>query len=152
MPEKTDQPTETTQTDTTTTSNTRRIINLALGDILVFLIFALIGRQSHNEPIGPSAILQIILTALPFALGWFIVSPFVGAFRRGLETQPRAMAIRTSLSWLLAWPVGLFLRWLFSGFTDFPPLTFALITLFFNLVVLLVWRWPYALTNSMRRR
>jgi len=48
--------------------------------------------------------------------------------------------------------VGLFLRWLFSGFTDFPPLTFALITLFFNLIVLLVWRWPYALTHSLRKR
>jgi hypothetical protein len=153
MQEKTDQAPATNQVDKATTmSNTRRIINLAVGDAIVFLIFSVIGRQSHGEPVGPSAILQIILTALPFALGWFIVSPFVGAFRRGLETQPRAMAIRTALAWVLAWPVGLFLRWLFSGFTDFPPLIFALITLFFNLVVLLVWRWPYALNNSLRKR
>jgi hypothetical protein len=153
MQEKTDQAPETNQVDeTSTTSNTRRIINLAVGDAIVFLIFSVIGRQSHAEAVGPGAILQVILTALPFALGWFIVSPFMGAFRRGLETQPRAMAIRTSIAWIIAWPAGLFLRWLFSGFTDFPPLTFALITLFFNLVVLLVWRWPYALTNSMRKR
>ena len=153
MPEKIDETTTKEQTNNATkTSNTRRIINLAVGDALVFLIFAFIGRQSHGEPVGPSAILQIVLTAAPFALGWFIVAPFVGAFRPGLEMQPRAMAIRTSLAWVLAWPVGLFLRWLFSGFTDFPPLTFALITFFFNLVVLLVWRWPYALTNSLRKR
>ena len=153
MPEKIDETTTTEQTNNAAkTSNTRRIINLAIGDAFVFLIFAFIGRQSHGEPAGPSALLQIILTAAPFALGWFIVSPFVGAFRRSLATQPRAMAIRTSLSWILAWPVGLFLRWLFSGFTDFPPLSFALITLLSNLVVLLVWRWPYALTNSLRKR
>ncbi len=153
MPEQIDETTAPAQTgNATKTSNTRRIINLAIGDTLVFLIFAVIGRQSHGEPIGPSALLQVIRTAAPFAIGWFIVSPFVGAFRRGLEMQPRAMAIRTTLAWVLAWPVGLFLRWLFSGFTDFPPYTFALITLLFNLVVLLVWRWPYALTNSLRKR
>jgi hypothetical protein len=33
-----------------------------------------------------------------------------------------------------------------------PPLTFAIITLVFNTVILLVWRWPYALNNSIKRR
>ncbi len=153
MPEKIDETITKEQTnEATKISNTQRIINLAIGDALVFLIFAIIGRQSHGEPVGPGALLQTILTAAPFALGWFIVAPFVGAFRPGLEARPRAMAIRTSLAWVLAWPVGLFLRWLFSGFTDFPPLSFALITLLFNLVVLLIWRWPYALVNSLRKR
>src|SRR6266436_6102665 len=149
MPEKIDETPVTKQTgNATPTSNTRRIINLVIGDTLVFLIFAIIGRQSHGEPVGPTALLQILRTAAPFALGWFLVAPFVGAYRRGLETQPRAMALRTTIAWILSWPVALFLRWLLSGFTDFPPLSFALITLVFNLVVLLVWRWLYALTRS----
>lgn len=137
--------------DASKAANTRRIITLVVGDTLVFLVFAVLGRRSHGEPISPDALLQIVLTAAPFVIGWFIVSPLAGAYRRNLETQPRAMAIRTTLAWVLAWPVALFLRWLFSGFRDFPPLSFAIVALIFNLALLLLWRWPYALTNSMKK-
>lgn len=134
--------------NTTKAADTRRI--LVVGDTLVFLIFAVLGRRSHGEAIGTDALLQIVGTAAPFLIGWFIVSPLAGAFRRSLETQPRAMAIRTTLAWVLAWPVALFLRWLFSGFTDSPKVSFAIVALLFNLALLLLWRWPYALTHSLK--
>src|SRR5690349_2969320 len=87
--------------------NAQRIALLVIGDALVFLIFAAIGRRSHGEAAGLDALLQTIQTATPFAIGWFIVSPFLGAYKRGLERQPRTMALRTLLAWLAAWPVSM---------------------------------------------
>ena len=135
-----------------------RIATLAVGDAIVFLIFAAIGRNNHGEASGFAAIPQVVLTALPFIVGWFVVAPFVGVYRRVLADQPKAMAIRTVLAWLLSWPVGLLLRWFFVDRVKVPPTdikdftAFAIVALIFNLLVLIVWRVPYALNNKVRRR
>ena len=134
-----------------------RIGLLALGDLLVFLIFAAIGRNNHGEASGFAAIPQIVLTALPFAAGWFIVAPFVGVYRRELADQPKAMGMRTALAWLLSWPVGLLFRWFFVDRLKNPPTTagefasFATVTFIFNMLVLLVWRVGNALNNNARK-
>ena len=131
-------------------SEARRLANLVLGDILVFLVFSVIGRISHGEPVGLTALPQVVGTAAPFAAGWFIVAPFVGAYRRDITAQPREMARRTAFAWVLACPVGLTLRGIFVDHGA-PPFSFAIITLLFVLVVMLLWRWPYALTNSLKK-
>ncbi len=128
----------------------RAVMILVIGDVVCFLIFAALGRNTHGEASGFAAIPQVILTALPFAIGWFLVSPFVGAFRRAIVAQPRAMALRTALAWLLSWPVAMLPRGIFVDH-GFPPLTFALIVLLFNMVLLVVWRWLFALYKSRRR-
>jgi DUF3054 family protein len=127
------------------------VIMLVIGDLICFLIFAALGRNTHGEASGFAAIPQIILTALPFAVGWFLVSPFVGAFRHKILAQPRAMVLRTVLAWLLSWPIALLLRGIFVDH-GIPPLSFAIVVLLFNTVLLLVWRWPFALNNSIRKR
>jgi len=126
------------------------VIILVIGDLLCFLIFAALGRDTHGETSGFAAIPQIIKTALPFAAGWFLVSPFVGAFRHKILAQPRAMVMRTVLAWLLSWPVAMILRGIFVDH-GIPPFSFAFVVLLFNTVLLLVWRWPFALNNSMRK-
>src|SRR5437763_16738114 len=131
-------------------SNTRRIATLVVGDALTFLIFAAIGRSSHGEAAGLAAIPQIVLTAAPFAAAWFIVASFAGAYRRELTVEPRKMAIRTVLAWVLSWPVAMALRGIFVDHAV-PPISFALITLIFNTLILLVWRWPFALNNSIKK-
>lgn len=132
-------------------SYTQAVIMLVIGDLICFLIFSALGRNQHREPSGVTAILQIILTALPFAAGWFLVSPFVGAFRHKILAKPGAMVIRTALAWLLAWPVAMLLRGIFVDH-GIPPLSFAIIVLFFNMLLLLIWRWLFALTNNLRKR
>ena len=127
------------------------VIMLVIGDLLCFLIFAALGRDTHGETSGFAAIPQIIKTALPFAAGWFLVSPFVGAFRHKILAQPRAMVMRTVLAWLLSWPIAMLLRGIFVDH-GIPPFSFAFVVLLFNTVLLLVWRWPFALNNSMRKR
>jgi len=131
--------------------NVLRIVSLAVGDAVCFFIFAAIGRGSHGETTGLAAIPQITVTALPFLTGWFLVAPFVGAFRRDVMANPRKMASRTLLSWVLAWPVAMAIRGIFVDH-GIPPLTFALITLVFNTLILQLWRWPYALNNSIKKR
>ena len=129
----------------------RAVVFLIIGDILCFLIFVALGRSSHREASGFGAIPQIIVTALPFLAGWFLISPFVGAFRHKIIAQPKAMVIRTALAWLLAWPVAMLLRGIFVDH-GVPPLSFAIIVLVFNTILLMIWRWPFALNNSLRQR
>src|SRR5258708_20332840 len=101
------------------------VITLVIGDFLCCLSFPALGSGSHGEVTGLAAIPHIILVALPFAIGWFLVSPFVGAFRRDVLARPRAMAIRTALAWLLSWPVTMVLPAFFFNH-GIPPSTFPL--------------------------
>jgi hypothetical protein len=123
------------------------LISLIIGDIVVFMVFAVSGMNSHKIAINA---LNVFLVALPFIAAWFIVAPFTGAFRRDLAAQPRKMAVRTLLSWLVAWPVSMLLRGIFVDHTV-PPWTFMLIALIANAVFLLIWRVPFALVRSRRR-
>ena len=131
-------------------ADARYIITLAAGDALAFLVFATLGRGSHGETTGLAAIPEIALTALPFAAGWFIVAPFAGAYRRELADQPRKMTIRTTLAWVISWPVAMALRGVFVDH-GVPPISFAIVTLIFNTLILLAWRWPFALNNSLKK-
>jgi hypothetical protein len=132
-----------------TVPRVRRAALLAGGDILAFLIFAAIGRASHSEAAGIDALAQIAETAAPFAIGWFVVAPLAGAFDGDIATRPRRMLGRTALAWLLAWPLGLLLRALIrqSGI----PLSFAIITLLTNMLILLGWRGAVAWLTSRRK-
>jgi len=124
---------------------------LAIGDALVFLAFSALGSTSHGKVSGLAAIPQIVVIALPFALGWFLVAPWLGAYRRELAANPRKMAGRTLLAWVCSWPVAMAAWGIFVGH-GIPPLSFATVTLLFNAVLLLVWRWPYAMNNENRNR
>jgi len=124
---------------------------LVIGDALVFLAFAAIGRGSHGQATGLAAIPQVIETALPFIVGWFLVAPWLGAYRRELAAHPRKMAGRTLLAWVCSWPVTMAIWGIFVDH-GIPPLSFATVTLLFNAVLLLVWRWPYAMNNENKNR
>jgi Protein of unknown function (DUF3054) len=147
--ENTNNTTTVSQTDTKS-SERLRIISLVVGDALVFLIFSVIGRLSHGERVDPAAFPQVVATAAPFAIGWFIVAPYVGAYRRDVTTQPRQMALRTAFAWLLSLPVGLTLRGIFVDH-DVPPLSFAIVTFVFVMLVLQLWRCPYALMQKLKQ-
>jgi hypothetical protein len=131
----------------------RRVITLVIGDAFVFLVFASIGQNSHGEPLSVSS---IIFVALPFAIGWFLVAPFVGAFRGDIVSDPRRMTNRTIQAWFLSWPVAMALRWLLVDRTHNTSLisflTFAFVVLLVNTVILLLWRWPFAFNNRIRER
>jgi hypothetical protein len=127
-----------------------RIAALAAGDALSFLVFAAVGRHSHSEASGLAALPEIIGTAAPFALGWFLVSPWVGAFRRTkTDTLPKMLA-RTELAWLASWPVALLLRWATAS-DHRIPLSFAFIVLVANAGFLAIWRGAFALLAARHK-
>ena len=113
---------------------------LVAGDLLVFLLFAALGRQSHEEGAN---LVQVVGTAAPFAIGWFAVAPWLGAFSS--TAPPRAFLERTALAWLCAWPAGLLLRAIIlrRGI----PLSFAVVVLVTNAVFLLGWRGAYVVLH-----
>lgn len=137
-------------------STRRRITYLVIGDIFCFLFFASLGSLQHNTSTGLN-LLYYAWIALPFALGWFLVSPFMGAFKAEIANKPTKMLARTVLTWLAAWPVAMLFRWLIDylggrvvPFDNF--LAFALVAFAFNLGLLMLWRWPFALNNELRSR
>ena len=134
----------------TNSSSRRRVAALAAGDTLMFLLFAALGRRTHGEASGPAALAQIALTALPFALGWFLVAPFAGAFRRARTNTVARMVVTSELGWLLAWPPALLLRWILAA-DHRVPLSFALVVLAVNGVLLGLWRGLFALVEHNSR-
>ncbi len=138
------------QSNSAATFDARRVGLLAVGDIAVFMLFAAIGRASHSEAAGFSAIAEVAQTAAPFALGWFVVAPWLGAFNADVTAYPRRMLGRTALAWLLALPVGLIVRALIIGRGS--PFSFAIVTFITALLMLLCWRGAYAWWASRRAR
>jgi Protein of unknown function (DUF3054) len=128
-----------------------RIAALVVGDLIAFVVFATLGRDTHHEAAGFDAIGQTIWTALPFALGWFLVASWLGAFKRAGTERPLDMLRRTEIAWLASWPVALLLRWAFTPDHHIPPLAFAIVALLANAIILGGWRTAFAaLTNRAK--
>jgi hypothetical protein len=127
-----------------------RIITLIVGDALAFLVFAALGRGQHHEPTAFAALGQTALTAVPFALGWFLVAPWLAAFSRARTGAVGQMLRTTLLAWLAAWPATLLLRWAFTG--RVPPVAFAAVILLANAVLLAAWRGAFALWEGRAQR
>lgn len=115
---------------------------LIAGDLLAFLVFAMIGRRSHGAAAGLAAFGDVVATAAPFALGWALVAPWLGAYRADLRGRPWAMLRTTALAWALALPVGGALRALAIG--RLSPISFYVVTFLAVLLILGGWRAAYA--------
>jgi hypothetical protein len=134
-------------------SGRTRIISLVVGDAICFVVFATLGADQHGEGFN---LLYNLWVAFPFLIAWFLIAPFVGAYRKEVAYKPSVMAGRTLLSWVCAWPVAMFVRWLLVDLAKGTPwssfFSFAVVALAFNTGLLLLWRWPFALNNDLRRR
>jgi hypothetical protein len=127
----------------------RRIAMLVAGDRVVVNIITAIGLASHGELTGLGALGQMAEIATPFAIGWFAVAPFAGAFRSDITSHPRRILARTALAWLIALPIGLFL-WSVIRQRQVVP-AFAVVTFITNLIAMLGWRGIYALLTGRLR-
>lgn len=79
-----------------------------VADVVVVVVFALLGRVSHSEG---NLVLGTIGTAAPFMLG--LLAGWLRAPCAGIPTAQRARTVRFGW-WLLAWTLagGVLLRWL----------------------------------------
>lgn len=105
---------------------------VVFGDLIALVVFAAIGRQSHNEA---NPIDAIIATATPFIIGWLLV-----AWQSGLLVpQPLPRWIwRTVLFNVAGCSLGLVMRsiWLQREI----PLSFAVVSFFATSSLLIIVR------------
>lgn len=126
--------------------NNRNLWFLLLGDLFVFLLFAYVGKSSHQMEI---TWLGLIETAAPFILGWFVVGYFTGIFKPSAYASFGQAIIKTALTWLVAGPVGLALRAII--FQEGFDLTFAIVTMISIAIFMMVWRTIYTLAGRFIR-
>ena len=122
----------------------RAPVILYLGDIFSILLFAIIGRQSHDMSTGISAFSAVFSTAAPFIIGWFLASPWLGAFQPGSWKSAKSAVLVVLKAIIPALIVSIFVRALFEG--GFSPFEFYLVTGSFMLLILVIWR----LTSATR--
>jgi len=104
---------------------------LAWGDAICIVLFALVGLQTHGEPIDLAGIIR---NALPILLVWWLVSPF-------LRTYTRPTWQNLLYTWAIAVSAGVWLRFMVLQKTfDLGYLVFWLVALGTTLVLLLAWR------------
>jgi hypothetical protein len=115
-----------------------RVALLAVGDLVVFLVFVVLGLTNHKEAVTAG---NIARTAAPFVIAWAVIGSIFGAYgRRGsaASTQPRVLLARSIPAWVVAWSAGLVLR--VVVFRDTLAPAFVIIALVFNAIFLLGWR------------
>ena len=141
-------------TTTTTTNNNNWLSNedgvpsspldrpvLSLIDAVSLFLFTATGKASHSADGGSLDMLAVFITALPFLLSWFIISPLVGCYRPEATKDIQSAGIQATKGWAIAIPVGCILRGIIKGYV--PPIPFVVVTLIATLFILCLGRIGY---------
>lgn len=107
----------------------------AVIDIVLVIVFALVGRSSHAEA---ASLTGLWTTAYPFLAGWLVGSLVVRSWRHPLRLWPTGVVV-----WVLAVAVGMLLRVLTGqGNVDGNPLplSFVIVATVVLGIFLLGWR------------
>ncbi|MEJ2867685.1 DUF3054 domain-containing protein [Actinomycetospora sp. OC33-EN08] len=113
---------------------------LALVDVLAVLVFAAIGRRSHDED---GALLGVLTTAAPFLLGAVVGALVARSWRDPLSWRSGVGV------WLGAVVVGLALR---AVLYERLPVSFAVVATIALAVLVLGWRGAVRGIMALRRR
>ena len=114
------------------------LIALVVGDMLVLVLFVLLGRASHSVQAGQGTLMAFANTAAPFMLAWVLVGAVVGIYSgRALYPLGRVVG-RTALAVVFAAPLGVAMRALWLTRAVAP--TFVLVATLTTLVMMLIWR------------
>ena len=121
---------------------TRDIAVVLLGDIAVFLSFVMLGKTEHGI-IQSNALIR---TALPFAIVWLAISPWLGTYRISTLYNFRTTVWRIPLTWLLCGLIALVAR---AALTDRPlTLNFTLVAIVVQGALLISWRGVFMMVIS----
>jgi hypothetical protein len=120
---------------------------IAVGDVVVLLLFLLSGALRHHSLEAIRADPFIYASAAgPFVLGWLVCAPLVGAYSPGGGSAPNSSIPLAIRSWIPAAVVGLVVRVVVVPNRGFDPI-FAAIMLVGGALVLAVWRYLYFLVR-----
>lgn len=119
---------------------------LGIGDLLMLLLFVVIGRISHG--MTSDWLVNVLRIATPFVLGWGVAAWAAGAYRPGLWLEPAHFLARSAAAWLPANGLAFLLRYFVMQ--DRVTLPFALTSVGFTGLFLLAWRLLFLLGQQMR--
>lgn len=112
---------------------------LILGDIVVLAIVTLIGFATHGET-GLSVLPRMTTTLFPLAIGWFLISPWLGLFNPQIVSSPKSLW-RPVLAMLLGAPIATTLRAALLNSVALP--LFTLILGATSALGMVIWRAAY---------
>lgn len=119
---------------------------LALGDFALIALFVVLGELQHGyDPFTETG--RVAGTAIPFFIGWAVVSVLAGVYTPAVYRVPRNAVLRTALAWVGAALVGQALRATSVFHGDFAP-AFVLVSIGVGLFLLLPWRVVIAVLST----
>jgi hypothetical protein len=125
-----------------TTRNRSNTLLLIAGDLAIFVVFVLVGRETHAAG-DPNLIINVLPTLLPFVLIWFLVAIPMGVLRPDVYRVVQLTTIRTLAAWIIAGPIAIYVRALLLSRTAIPW-QFVAVTIGLNAVLLLTWHMFFA--------
>ena len=116
---------------------------LFTGDLLVILLFVLIGERDHaiNDP---QPLVRLLVTASYLALPWVISAALLRAYDMHSVLTMRNALVRAANGWLIAAPLGVLLRSFANG-SQVIASPFLAVVLLLGGAMMLLWRLIYAL-------
>lgn len=122
---------------------------LLAGDLAVLVLFAILGRRTHEEATGIEAVGAVLGTAAPFLLAWLVA--FALTMRSTATPSPTLAAVPrlTARAWLIAFPLAVLFRAAFLA--RFSPWTFYVVAGLMPLALLIAWRAVFVLAAQRGR-
>lgn len=125
-----------------------RSLVLLLGDVVTLVVFAMIGRRTHDEAIGLAAARDVLTTAAPFVLAWVPVATLLGALGTSKTGTVAGIVTWTAIAWVAALPLAIVIRALILGRPS--PLVFYAVAAGTGFVMLLCWRMVFVFATRGR--
>lgn len=123
-------------------SPSRNLI-LAAGDLIALLLFVVVGQADHNTLNQSNPILGALPNLVALAIPWLIVAFLLQAYPRNQTSLAQFMG-RSALAWLIAAPLGLWLRSILQNRSTIP-IPFMIVTLLVGGLMILGWRLVFSL-------
>jgi hypothetical protein len=115
-----------------------KLTTLLIGDIIMLVLFVLIGQLDHQVQ-DPQPVLRLIATAVVFAVPYLICASLLGAYQ---SAKTPLLFARAANAWLVAAPLGALLRSFMNG-SGVILAPFLAVALAMGLLFLFVWRAIY---------
>lgn len=122
---------------------------LAAGDLIALLLFIIIGQADHSTLNQSNPILGALPNLLALAVPWAIVAFLLQAYPRRPMSLAQFMG-RSALAWVIAAPLGLWLRSILQA-RGGVPIPFLVVTLLVGGLLLLGWRLVFWLVTKGQR-
>ena len=111
--------------------------NLIVGDFIVITLFVILGLSSHDG----ISFEGWARNAVPLTAAWLVIGLASGVYRTESAINLASVLQRVAIAWPIAAITGLVARYIVVGHG--LELSFIIVTILTNLVMLLAWRTAY---------